>query len=324
MNPLSYCEIIISMKALQHLSNYIDQVGLSAKSIRFIALGGGVLTAVGHYLHGPSVEWQIISGTLFWFGLFVMLATNLLLVFIDRQSVEILKSLYDEEKKSDGLEGLANENKALISWNTLMKINFELLDRALLNPTMDEDSRSRIFSAAVKCVAGRKYQLFGIEDDYLNISLYEYSDTDKKLHCIACYRSPPFDSGGPYRSWNSGEGHVGRTFELKREWVCPDTRDPNVANWFEPSLKNKKDTDKERYISLIAVPIAVDVDRPLGVIIVTSDQPQRFVNRSDVNIDSKARHPAVEALQDIASQLAQLMCILKMGELDSKKEEGNG
>ena len=198
-----------------YLSDYIDHVGFSAKSIRFVALIGAVLTVIGHYLRGLDVNWQMIPDTLFWVGLIVMLITNLLLVFIDKQSVEILKSLHEEEKKNDELEYLANENKALISWNTLMKINFELLDRALLNPTMNQDSRSLLFKAAVECIAERKHRLFGIEDDYLNISVYEYSDTDEELHRIACYRSRPSDAEGPHRSWKIGEGQVGKAVRVE-------------------------------------------------------------------------------------------------------------
>ena len=317
------------MKTPQYLSDYIDQLGFSVRVIRFFALAGGLaLIGIGHYFRGSNVEWQAsISDTLFWVGLVVMLITNLLLVFIDKQPVEVLKSLHEEEEKSGKLEGLVNdlrfENKALISWNALTKVNFELLDRALMKPTMDQDSRSLVFNVAVECIAERKHRLFGIEDDYLNISVYEYSDTDEKLHCIACHRGPTSDAGGQYRSWKIGEGHVGRTFQSKRGWVCADTRDSSVANWFEPSLENRKDTDRERYISLISVPIAIDAEHPLGVIIVTSNKSQRFVNRSDVEIGSKAQHPTVESLQDIASQLAPLMCILKVESSDNGKGQNN-
>lgn len=85
-----------------------------------------------------------------------------------------------------------------------------------------------------------------------------------------------------------------------------------------------QDTDKEKYVSLIAVPIAVDANRPLGVVIVTSDQPRRFVNRPNAETGAKAHRPAVEALQDIASQLAQLMYILKVEKQDNGKEGNNG
>ena len=47
------------------------------------------------------------------------------------------------------------------------------------------------------------------------------------------------------------------------------------------------------------------------------------MNRSDAENGAKAQYPAVEALQDIASQLAQLMHILKEGEPDNGKEESS-
>ena len=47
----------------------------------------------------------------------------------------------------------------------------------------------------------------------------------------------------------------------------------------------------------------------------TRNQPQRFENLSDAEIGAKVNQPAVEALQDIASQLAKLMGILEMEKL---------
>ena len=317
------------MKILQCISDYIDRMSFAVKSIRFFAMAGGlVLIVTGQYLRGSNVEWQAsISDTLFWVGLSILLITNLLLVFIDKQPVEILKYLHEEEKRSNELRGVVDdlhfENKALIAWNTLTRLNSGLLGQALANPTMDPASRSSVFEVAVEFIADRKQRLFGIEDDYLNISVYEYSDTDKELHCIACYRSRPSDMKKPHRSWKIGEGHVGNTFKKKRELICADATDPNVADWIEAPSEKWESGDEKKYISLIAVPIAVDVDHPLGVIIVTSDRPQRFVHRSDVETESKGHHPAVEALQDVASQLAQLMCILKVEKIDNGKEEGN-
>lgn len=317
------------MKALEHISDYIDRLSYAVKGIRFFALVGGVaLTGLGHYFRGSDVAWQAsISNTLFWVGLVVLLITNLLLVFVDRQSVEILKSLHEEEKRSDELEELVDENQfeteALVAWNTLTRLNSELLDQALINPAMDQASRSRVFEAAVEFIADRKYRLFGVDDDYFNISVYEHSGADNELHCIACYRSRPSDAKGPHRSWKVGEGHVGKAFELQRELVCADARAPDVAGWIAAPPAKLKSDDEEKYISLIAVPIAVDTDHPLGVIIVTSDQPQRFVNRSDVETDSEAQRHffAVESLQDIAAQLAQLMCILEANEQKGDGED---
>lgn len=287
---------------------------------------GAFLIPIGHYLRGLGVA--SISDVLFWIGLVVLLITNLLLIFIDKDSIKILKSLHEKEKQSDELENLVNdlrfENKALVAWNTLTKINFGLLNQALTKSKMDPASRSRMFNAAVEFIAEQKYRLFGIEDDYLNISVYEYSNTDKELYCIACYRSRPSDAEGQHRSWKIGEGHVGKTFEKKQELICADARDSNVANWIAAPPEKRNSDDEKKYISLIAVPIAIDANNPLGVLIVTSDQPQRFVHRFDVEFESKGHHPYVGALQDIASQLAQLMCILRAGELNNGKEESSG
>lgn len=317
------------MKTLAHLSDYLDRLATAVKCIRFLALVGSVaIIGIGHYFRGAEAEWQTsIADTLFWIGLAVLLIANLLLVFVDRQPVEILKSLHEEEKRSKKREDLIKEyrleSEALTAWNTLTRFNSELLDQALLNPEMNRNSRSRVFEAAVEFIADYKQRLFGIEDDYLNISVYERSDADDELHCIACYRSRSSDAEGPHRSWKIGEGHVGKAFELKRGLVCADARKPDVAGWVAAPTGKLKDDDEKKYISLIAVPIAVDSDKPLGVIVVTSDRPRRFVNLSDVETESEAQRQkfAVESLQDIASQIAQLMRILEIAEDEEEREE---
>ena len=130
-------------KTLQHLSDYINQLIFAVKRIRLLALVvGGILTGIGHYFRGSNLEWQAsISDTLFWVGIVVLLITNLLLVFIDKQPVEIFKSLHEDERQSNELRGLVDslrfETKSLIAWNTLTRFNSDLLNEALANPTMD-------------------------------------------------------------------------------------------------------------------------------------------------------------------------------------------
>ena len=306
------------MKALDHLSVFLNRLSFAVKGIRFFAMVGGVaLTGLGHYFRASSVAWQAgIADTLFWIGLVTLLLTNLLLVFVDKQSVEVLQSLHEEEKRNNELELILDdyeyETEALIAWNTLSRLLSELLDQALTNPVFDEHTRNRMFQAAVEFIADRKLRLFGVEDDYLNVSIYEHREADGELHCVACFRSRPSDAEGPHRTWGVGEGHVGKAFELQRELVCADARASDVAAWIAAPPDKHRDDDTERYISLIATPIAVEADKPLGVVIVTSDQPKRFVNTSDIETDSDAQRQrfAVESLQDFAAQLAQLMCIL--------------
>lgn len=312
------------MTTLEHVSKYLDSLSGAVKRLRFIALVVGVgLTAIGHFGRGAEEEsWLAINaGVVFWVGLAVLLLTNFILVFVDKQAVEIMKSLHEEEGKNgvltSELEELRGEHRAAVAWLTLNKLISELVDQAMNAELIDEGAARRLYGAAVEFIAEYRSRLFGIEDDYTNISIYEFKNNINELECVACYRSRPSDAEGPHRSWKPGEGHVGKAFELQNELVCGDARAPDVAAWIAAPPGKVRDDDLEKYVSLAAIPIAVSANEPLGVVIMTSSEPYRFVNFNEVDddytddVDVQRAKFAVAALQDIAAQIAQLMYILR-------------
>lgn len=308
-------------KSLELFAKYLDAMAPAVKRVRFIGLvaGFGIVT-VGNHWRGSDVPFLAENAsTVFWVGLTILLLVNFLLLFIDKQTVETLQALHAEEGKTEQLEAELEELdqylRALVAWLTLSKLMSELIDQLLREDNLGPEEKERIFNAAVEFIAERKLRLFGIEDDYLNISIYMYDDEKQELECVACYRSRPSDAQGDHRTWRPGEGHVGKAFELQRELICGDATALDVAAWIAAPPGKESDLDLERYVSLAAVPIAINADEPLGVIIMTSDQPGRFVNQSDGEeaddlAPSQGRY-AVDALQDIAAQLAQIMCIVK-------------
>lgn len=306
------------MGFLDHASSYLDALSVAVKRIRFVALVGGVgLTGVGSYFRTSSVQWQAdVSDTLFWVGLAVLLLMNLLLVFVDKQAVETLKSLHEQEKRTGELEDrrveLEQVNIAFAAWLSLIKLLSELTDQAMATKEAEPETKRRLLNAAVEFIVEYKTRLFGIGDDYLNVSIYEYVASSESLECVACYRSRSSDAVGPHRSWRSGEGHVGKAFERQTELVCGDARAPDVASWIAAPPDKFQDDDPVKYVSLAAIPIAIRADDPLGVIIMSSDQPHRFVSRDQEpgDFEQEQGQFAVGALQDIAAQLAQLMFIL--------------
>jgi hypothetical protein len=312
------------MTSMSHLSKYLESLSGAVKQVRFVALVFGAgLTAAGSYFRSLDEEGWFTdnANTIFWVGLFSLLLTNLLLVFIDRQSVETLKSLHAEEERSLALKteliALENDHRVAMAWLTLYKLMTEMVDQAISAETVSQETAKRLYNTVVEFIADYKSRLFGIGDDYLNIAIYQFNEEVQELECVACYRSRPSDAIGPHRSWKSGEGHVGKAFELQNELICSDARAPDVAAWVAAPPDKFRQDDPEKFVSLAAIPIAINYDKPLGVVIMTSSEPYRFVNLNDFEVirdnafDAQRAKFAVAALQDIAAQIAQLMSIIK-------------
>lgn len=312
------------VKSLKHLSDYVESIANPVKRLRFVSLVlGAGLTAVGHYGRGAEEESWLHSNaeTVFWVGLTVLLLTNLVLVFVDKQAVEILRSLHLEEERTlsltEEVRALERDRDTAIAWLTLGKLMSELVDQAIEAKAPNNEACQRLYSAAVEFISEYRLRLFGIGDDYLNISIYEFKKATGELECVACYRSRPSDATASHRTWKRGEGHVGKAFELQSELVCGDARAPDVAAWIAAPPDKVREEDRDKYVSLAAIPIAVTSTEPLGVVIVTSDVPYRFVNFSEAeedysdDVDVQRAKYAVAALQDIAAQIAQLMSILQ-------------
>lgn len=311
------------MTTIEHVSKYIDSLSGAVKRLRFAALViGAGLTALGHYARGTEGTWLAENAnSVYWVGLTVLLLTNLVLVFVDKQSIETIKSLHKEESKNKDLlaelNALHDNHRAAVAWLTLDKLISELVDQAIEADHVDQEAAKRLYAAAVEFIAEYKNRLFGMEDDYINISIYEFNSETAELECVACFRSRPSDADGPHRTWKIGEGHVGKAFEVQNELVCGDATAPDVAAWIAAPPGKLRDDDIEKYVSLAAIPIAISTSHPLGVIIMTSSEPYRFVNFDEVDddyedgVDVQRAKFAVAALQDIAAQIAQLMSIIK-------------
>jgi hypothetical protein len=315
------------MKTIEHVTEYLDRISSSVKVLRYLALVIGVgMSAAGYYFRTSEKLFLSENADTIWLsGLGLLLVANLLLVFVDKPSVEMLKSLHAKETETEELDKtvaqLSQDNTILTAWLTLTKLLSELIDEAMAADKVERDESLLLYKAAVEFIAEYKGRLFGFNDDYANISIYEFDEDSKELVCVACYRTRPSDAEHAHRSWKSGEGHVGKAYQRKAELVCSDARVPDVASWISAPPDKFHEEDLNRYVSLAAIPIAIKADTPLGVVIMTSSEPNRFVNSQELDADSQMQRAkyAVAALQDIAAQIAQLMFILQSKQI---KPEG--
>ncbi|WP_145975073.1 GAF domain-containing protein [Cereibacter sphaeroides] len=320
-------------QAWEHAEALLRRASKSVKIIRVTGtVLGSLLLGVGQFFKssavcaadGPSPcvpAWVVDSAYLaFWLGFITIILTNLVLVFVDRQAVETVSDLHASEAERRHLDRrLADANKtekALVAWTTLTKLVSEVLD-SVLGRDITPQELENAYNFILEAIAERKTRLFGVEDDYLNISIYEWAPARSELVCIACYRSRPSDISKQHRSWRPGEGHVGKAFELQRELICSDATQPDVAAWVAASPAKTKEADRTKYVSLAAFPIGLNAGQPLGVLIMTSDVAGRFRNGGS---DGAGAHHGVAALADVASQLAQIMFVIQ----SRRKAEAEG
>ncbi|WP_457797437.1 hypothetical protein [Methylocystis sp. S23] len=102
------------------------------------------------------------------------------------------------------------------------------------------------------------------------------------------------------RSWKPGQGHVGAAFQMRREIVAGDTSEREARALFDSPDAGRHETDRRHYRSIASIPIRL-VDEPIvGILVATSDVPQRFRLRQP---DEAAMDP-VEPLRILANALA--------------------
>jgi GAF domain-containing protein len=127
---------------------------------------------------------------------------------------------------------------------------------------------------------------------------------------MACRRPVRAEEEAEHRSWEPGDGHVGLAFQTRRPIVASDTSDPEASHLFDASPPKRRDDDRERYRSIASIPIRLQDETPVGVVVATSDIANRFTLRR--NDDNSARD-AVEPLRSLASALAMLIRTTHIG-----------
>ena len=304
-----------------HLLDYIRPLARVLKAARLITSALGVVAiAVGQTWMTSQTVWQNEwASSIFWCGVGAIVVTGFILLFFEKDSASLLLDLHDSEvlisDQSDHIRYLERREEILLSWQSVTKLLAELLDQALTDSDLNPEKKKIFYTAVVEILADYKFSLFRIADEYCNISIYEHSAETESLGCTACYRSRPSDALGAHRTWKVGEGHVGKAFELQRELICGDSSAPDIKPWISASPDNFDERDDERYVSLAAMPIGVNADEPIGVLIVTSNVPMRFANFDENHGDEnmkEERRLAVAALQDFAAQVGQLVAVFRL------------
>lgn len=179
----------------------------------------------------------------------------------------------------------------------------EMVEHVTLQGGGSLDDQQRRLEAMLDVLVADKTLLFGINDDRWNFAVYFYDAAQGLLICRACRRPTRAEEEASHRSWAPGEGHIGLAFQTARTIVAGDTSEPTAHALFDAPDAKKRTDDRERYRSIASLPIRMQDERPIGVLVATSDVPHRFTLRQS---DSDTARDSVEPLRSLASALAML------------------
>jgi hypothetical protein len=124
-----------------------------------------------------------------------------------------------------------------------------------------------------------------------------------QLRCVAHLRKISCDlSAG--RSWPEGVGVAGIAYSMNHEIIIKDMSSSDAMAMFD--LRSlSRDYDRERYASMVAVPINVGTSaKPWGVAVVTSDQPNHFSSEPSYGVPTAEPIRAIAAMTALAVKAA--------------------
>lgn len=119
--------------------------------------------------------------------------------------------------------------------------------------------------------------LFGYtHHEQWNHAIYFYDSEDSKLHPFWREKSLNHPSIGIGRSWAMGQGHVGLAFDKREAIITSNAMEEKIRSLAAAPKRTRKDYDGNAYISFAAIPIMLDDDEPIGVLVATSNIKNRF------------------------------------------------
>jgi hypothetical protein len=294
-------------KSNSHALSYLKKTSRVLKIAKVAGtVFGATLIAVNPWLSTqPWAAESSIPNTVLLIGITLTVFGSIVLIFVDETAPEILAENLELEAEKAKLtkrfldyDRYQNHLLARLSVNAQVR---ELVETAVLEGENSYEMLARHASVIVSIFVERRNVLFGIGDEYWNFAVYRHDPTSDKLICIACRRENSEDEKADHREWARGEGHVGLCFDRATEIIFSDATKPELQSVLEASGSNERKYDSSRYVSLASIPISSDGDKPLGVLIATSNQSGRFKNDSERDEEEWEN---ADTLRDVASSLA--------------------
>jgi hypothetical protein len=225
------------------------------------------------------------------------------------------KAVEELESRNRQITQLEADFRWITRIYTINTVFREMIEQVLTSGAGTEEEQRKRLGTMLDVLVSDKTVLFGMGDDRWNFAIYLYDKATNQLNCVACRRPVRAEEDAEHRSWTPGDGHVGLAFQTRRPIVASDTSDPEASPLFDASPTMRRDDDRERYRSIASIPIRLEDEMPVGVVVATSDLPDRFSLRRN---DHTSARDAVEPLRSLASALAMLIQTSHVRGKDSK------
>lgn len=271
-----------------------------------LVIGGALIAGVAGTaanLIDPKWRWQLYAVEIV--GLIMVFAGATLVEFLDESTAEAISranELADSVEERD--KAIASLEQDFQYFTTLYAIAMalrEMTEGLIASGAGSTDVQERRFGAMLDVVVADRSILFGMDADRYNFAIYLYEPAVQRLDCVACRRPIRAEEEARHRSWETGEGHVGLAFQIKREVVAADTSEPAAQALFDAPVEKRREDDRERYRSIASLPIRFAGEEPYGVLVATSDTPGRFFLPET---GEKTDRDPVEPLRVLANALA--------------------
>jgi hypothetical protein len=270
-----------------------------------MVLGGALISALANQfsnLYPHELRWafyatQGVAALLVFIGAVLLEAVDENAADALNRANELLGSLEEREKE---IESLRNDFKWFTRLYATAGALRDIVESVIVHGPGDGVSQKNRFGAMLDVVVAEKATLFGIDSDRWNFAVYLYDPGLDELSCVACRRPIRAEEEAPHRSWKPGQGHVGAAFQMRREIVAGDTSEREARALFDSPDAGRPETDRRHYRSIASIPIRLVGEPIVGILVATSDVPQRFRLRQP---DEAAMDP-VEPLRILANALA--------------------
>lgn len=172
-----------------------------------------------------------------------------------------------------------------------------LIERKCRNETLDEAALIESIREFLAATDPNADALFGFDRrERWGLTVYRHDSASNKLRHVARIASsnhPRRNHEG--RSWNVGDGHVGRAWVGREPLLASDATNPDVKSAYPVPADIAKPDDDELYRSYVSAPIGGEKNGPppFGVLVATSDRIGRFDRPAIQPIEFGAKSLAV-------------------------------
>jgi GAF domain len=216
----------------------------------------------------------IVFFALFWWRAYPAPQSLLKLVYENEQMEDKLRELEaDVVALEDSIKMLASQAELALSSQSIIITS---LDRRI--SSLDDLKWAIADLCAIFYLEGEFVFGFG-GSEFWNFGVYLYSKDSDLLVPVWREKSRNHPSQGPGRSWERGQGHIGKCFADAQVIITGDALHPDVRQlWWAPT-GSEKPYDGEAYRSFASIPIGPireEEKRPYGVLVATSNRLGRF------------------------------------------------